>query len=244
MNTRALSAGLIVILAGCAGVSHRAPSAFQSDDRRAVSRGPAAVRPEKPAAYHCESSAAPSAWAAFAELALLESWEDLVRVGAENVPLPYSLDEALSSRRPLHGLAPVPAFCTSAQKDAPGFAILLLPVRRDLSRSRQIAETVMMGLSARSIQGMASFTNLDAERLVSPDGAISNERLQLLVPIDSGSLFRLAPPGYDVRSGILLEGPEAAPSQPSQINNAVMDEARDFRYRLPTGTVRVLILKF
>lgn len=268
MNTKSLCVCLITaltgaVLSGCAGSNPRLASA--AGDAGVLSRGaaPAAgpkaspkpgARSERPGCTALD----PQSMAALNRLAqasLWELWEELARAGVAGAPPLFAVEAALLPRPgPQAGVAAAPLLCPGVPPEQSGFAILLMPMLPEM-RGRRLHPAADLLLpdapsSQSSDQDVRFWARVDPERLLRqlPGGRAplrsEQERRRLLIPLDGGSLLRLAPPNFGAQSGVLLEGAESEPELPRPISASVYDDLLDYRFRLPTGTARVLIVHF
>lgn len=268
MNTKSLCVCLIAaltgaVLSGCAGSNLRPAS--PAGDAGVLSRGAAPAASAKASPKPGTRSDRPGCTALdpqslaslnrLAQASLWELWEELARAGVAGAPPLFAVEAALLPRRgPQTGVAAAPLLCPGVPPEQSGFAILLMPMLPEM-RGRRLHPTADLLLpdapaSQSSDQDVRFWARVDPERLLRqlPGGRAplrsEHERRRLLIPLDGGSLLRLAPPNFGAQSGVLLEGAESEPELPRPIGASVADDMLDYRFRLPTGTARVLIVHF
>ena len=248
VNTRALSGCLMIILAGCAGTSQRPHDGLVDvHQRSAPVKVLAAAAPSGSIQQGCEEVALSSTLASSAELLLWEIWEKLLLVGASGALLPHAVDAALLIHEQ-PGLASAQLRCVRVRTSAAGFAQLREQMNADLHRYRDAAEAELVRLDPLPATGASLWSGMDESYAIAPIAASSgNGRVrpgQLLVPVGSGSVFRLSRPHFELHSGVRFEGIQGEDAQQLQTGSSVPDDVLNYRIRLPSGTVRVLIVKF
>lgn len=259
MNSKSLCLFLNVafagLLSGCASGHLRGAS--PTGDAGAFARGAAPTASAKRAAPGCAALDAQSLAALnkLAQTSLWELWEELARAGVAGAPPLFAVEAALLPPPGARSeFAAAPLLCAGVPPEQSGFAILLMPMLPELRGRRQprTAELLLPDapagpLSARDVRFWA---RVDPERLLRklPGGQAplrsEQERRRLLMPLDGGSLLRLAPPNFGAQSGVLWEGAESEPDLPRPISSSVSEDLLDYRFRLPTGTARVLMVHF
>lgn len=240
MNTKSLCVCLIAVLAGCAGRNLRgsaAPGDAGVSARGSASAGQASVKTQASPAVQPQPQCV--ALDVFSQHALWKVWEELARAGVAGAPPLFAVDPALPPPRSRRA---APLVCTGAQSDGSGFAILLLPALPEMRGPRHPSADLLMpeGPAGPDVR---FWTQVDPEQLLRKLPS-APQHGRLLIPFDGGSLLRLAPPSYGAQAGVLLEGQETEPSFPRAISSSVSDDMFDYRFRLPTGTARVLIVHF
>ncbi len=217
----------------------------------AETRWPTLPIPEELGMSSCKELESTPELFRFAESSLWEAWDSLVRVGSDGVPWLSTADVSLLPPRLQLASNTAPLLCQSVHQDTPGSTFLLVPLIAKLLPEMKTAEAGR-GLSRPPGDEMKLWPGQDRgpllNQLQSSDlqgpGQIRRPPQLNLKPIGAGSLIRLAPPTFGAHLGILWQGKQEGPAQPNPLSATVLEDPLDYRFRLPTGTVRVLIIKF